>query len=265
MDKIDTGPLRDLHIDEEPKTRAAKDLHLWNKWKTTNSKSDLKELLRAYDPVVHKWVSQFAHSGVPYPALEAETKLNTIKAFQSYDPSKGTQLNTHVTNYLQKGQRLVYENKALTRIPEHRATRVSTYMTVRDHLKEKLNRDPSMAELREELMASHPISDGIDHWSHAEIERMEKELHKTLLTSEDSLQEMAVQTPSEESKLLDYIYYELNPQEQLVYELLTGRNGKPVMDGINIAKKLNMTPSRVSRIRQRIAEKFESYRDKFQP
>jgi DNA-directed RNA polymerase specialized sigma subunit len=262
MDEIKDGPLRDQHIEDVPQTRAAKDIHLWNKWKSTNSKSDLKDLLRAYDPVIHKWVSQFAHSGVPYPALEAETKLNTIKAFQSYDPAKGTQLNTHVTNYLQKGQRLVYESKALTRIPEHRATRVSTFMSVKDHLKEKLNREPTVDELQEELAATHPIGDGENHWSPAEIARMTAELHKTLLTSEDSLQEMAVQTPSEDSKLIDYVYYELLPQEKAVFEYLTGRGGKPMLDGINIAKKLNLTPSRVSRIRQKIADKFEEFREK---
>lgn len=246
-----------------PVSRAEKDLQLWHSWKKTKSSDDLRSLLRAFDPVVHKFVSQYTHSGVPQHALETETKLNAVKAFHNYDPSKGTQLNTHVTNMLQKGQRMVYENKGLTRIPEHRATRISTYMSVHDFLKEKLGRDPSLGELQDELASSHQLGgDDSQVWSKPEIERMQKELHKTLLSSEDTLGEMAVQKPTRESELLDYVYYELTPQEQAVYEHLTGRHGKPIMDGINIAKKLNMTPSRVSRIRQRIAEKFEKYREK---
>lgn len=247
----------------QPVTRAEKDLQLWHAWKKTNHPDDLKALLRAYDPVVHKFTSQYTHSGVPQHALETETKLNAVKAFHNYDPSKGTQLNTHVTNMLQKGQRMVYENKGLTRIPEHRATRISTYMSVHDFLKEKLGRDPSLGELQDELAASHPI-DSLKEpaWSKPEIERMQKELHKTLLSSEDTLGDIATQKPTRESELLDYVYYELTPQEQAVYEHLTGRHGKPILDGINIAKKLDMTPSRVSRIRQRIAEKFEKYREK---
>lgn len=261
MESSEIDAPKDFEEIPHPHTRAEKDLHLWNHWQKTNHPNDMKGLLRAFDPLITKFTSQYRHSGIPHQALEAEAKINAVKAFKTYDPSKGTQLNTHVTNYLQKTQRLVMENKELTRIPEHRQTRISTYMNVRDLLRDKLGRDPNMHELHDELAAGWGVTDKANPWSTAEIERMEKELHKTLLSSVDSLQENAVQEPSKESKLIDYVYYELSPVEKSVFEYLTGRNGKPRLDGISIAKKLNLTQSRVSRMRAKIAEKFEKYLD----
>jgi DNA-directed RNA polymerase specialized sigma subunit len=242
--------------------RAAQDIEMWNAWKANPTKQTLQPLLKAYDPVVHRFVSTYSHSGVPVIALEAEAKLNAVKAFQSYDPKMGTQLNTHVTNMLQKGQRLVYENKGLTRIPEHRAIRTSSYLSIRDFLKEKLDRDPSMAEMKEELCAGHPVGNDAQYaWTDNEIKRMETELRKTMLSSEDTLQNLQTQETSKDAKLIDFVYYELTPLEQHVYEHLTGRNGKPQLDGSQIAKQLKTTPSHVSKIRQKIADVFVKYRD----
>lgn len=245
-------------------TRAEDDLKLWHSWKKTGDPEDMRKLLRQFDATVHKFVGQYAHAGVPHAALEVETKMNAINAFKTYDPGAGAQLNTHVTNWLQKGQRLVHENKGLTRIPEHRALKVQTYMRVRDHLRDKFNRPPTAMEMQGELMASTPI--GKEHeglsWSPAEVGRMEKELHKTLLTSEDALQDLESQVPTREGKILDWLYYDLKPEDQAVFEHLTGRGGKPRLEGQAIAKALNMSPSKVSRIRQRIADKFGEFADR---
>lgn len=245
-------------------TRAEDDLRLWHAWKKSGHPDDFRTLLRAYDGVIHKFVGRYAHAGVPHAALETEAKLNAKKAFETFKPELGNQLNTHVENMLQKTQRLVHEHKGLTRIPEHRALKVQTYMRVRDHLKDRLNRPPTLAEMQGELMASKPI--GKEHdalsWSSSEVSRMEKELHRTLLTSEDSLQELESQVPSQEGKILDWLYDELKPEEQSVYEHLVGRGGKPRLEGKDIAKTLNMSPSKVSRIRQRIADKFQAFADR---
>jgi DNA-directed RNA polymerase specialized sigma subunit len=243
--------------------RSAKDLHLWSTWKQSQDKGDLRNLLRAYDPVIHKYISKFSTSGIPYPALEAEAKINAVKAFRSFDPNRGVKLNTHVTNYLQKVHRLVSSNRGLARLPEHLDLKAGTFMTVRDNLNEKLGREPTIHELQDELMASHPIKEGVDDhiWSMDNIKRLDKGTKKTLLESEGSLPDVDIQFPTQDQKLIDYVYYELNPQEKAVYEHLTGRFGKPMLDGAAIAKKLKTTPSTVSRIRQKIADKFSKYRE----
>ena len=65
--------------------------------------------------------------------------------------------------------------------------------------------------------------------------------------------------PSRTAEVVRLIQYELKPEEQAVMEHLLGINGKPKLKPGEIATKLNMTPSKVSRIKSSIASKMGQY------
>ena len=59
---------------------------------------------------------------------------------------------------------------------------------------------------------------------------------------------------------LEAIYYDLTPEEKIVYEYINGKAGKKQIGSTGeIAKLSGMTPSKVSRIKKRIAKKIEVY------
>jgi DNA-directed RNA polymerase specialized sigma subunit len=65
--------------------------------------------------------------------------------------------------------------------------------------------------------------------------------------------------PSRESEVLNMIRPELSPEETLVYEYKTGYGGKPQLKSGEIAKKLGVSPSKVTRITQAIGRKMKRY------
>jgi len=65
--------------------------------------------------------------------------------------------------------------------------------------------------------------------------------------------------PSRATEILRFIKLELSPEEVLVFEHLTGDGGKAKLSSGQIAKRLKMSPSKVSRIKKRIEETIERY------
>jgi len=87
---------------------------------------------------------------------------------------------------------------------------------------------------------------------------MELELRKEVPTS--TLQsDMSSLKPSKETEIIRLIQYELTPEEKIVYEHLLGVNGKPQLKPGEIATRLNMSPSKVSRIKDSIGAKVKKY------
>ena len=220
-----------------------------DQWRTTGDKQHLHTLLKAYDPIIRQHVNKWLSSGIPASVLTAEAKLITTNAFKEYDPKFGTQLNTHVINRLQKLNRLGYKYQNVAKIPEHRIIKLRTFQHTKNLLNEKFGRDPTIDEMQDEL-----------HWKPKEIERLEIEQRKSLIASADTLQDMAVDSHSDEDiDKIHLLYHELAGTDKAVLEHSTGLFGKPKLSGNDIAKKLKLTPTQVSRIKKSIADKLIQY------
>ena len=230
--------------------RSDKDLELLDAWKATGDKEQLKPLLKAYNPIIQQHVAKWRASGIPDSVLEANAKRITVKAFEGYDKTRGAQLNTHVINSLQKLNRLGYKYQNVAKIPEHRVIKLQTYNHTKNLLNEKFGRDPNAAEMKDEL-----------HWSLKEIERLEKEQRKALLSSQDTLQDMPAEDDSEDEDLdkVHLMYHDLSGTERSVLEHSVGLFGRQKLSGNEIAEKLKLTPTQVSRIRKNLAQKYSEY------
>jgi DNA-directed RNA polymerase specialized sigma subunit len=60
-------------------------------------------------------------------------------------------------------------------------------------------------------------------------------------------------------EVLKLIPYELSPEENAVFEHVYGTGGKPQLGTGDIAKRLNMSAPKVSRVKSAIAEKIKKY------
>ena len=116
---------------------------------------------------------------------------------------------------------------------------------MKSELADRKRRAPSAMELSDEL-----------GWSLPEIERMERELVREV--PEAALEDdFSFTRVTDAQKILNYIYYELSPQERVAFEHLTGWAGKKRLSDKEIAEKLGVSLQRVKRIKAGISKKIQ--------
>jgi DNA-directed RNA polymerase sigma subunit (sigma70/sigma32) len=63
---------------------------------------------------------------------------------------------------------------------------------------------------------------------------------------------------TDSQKILNFIYYELTPQEKVVFEHLTGWAGKPKLTPDEIAARAGITRDRLKKVKASIAAKIRA-------
>lgn len=218
------------------------DLQLWQQWKQGGEKpEDLRPLLGNFRGMIRRQSNQYARNvELPPNSIHAEFTKQAVNAFRTYDPGKGASLGTWVTTNIIKGKRWVstYQNPA--RIGEHRIYKTGAFNAAKSQLDERLGREPTKEELAEYLQ-----------WSPREVGRMNAELRKAHIESSYEGDPTTI-VPSIEAERLQLVKHELNPEQKLVYEYTLGDGGKPQLKPGQIAQKLGISPSKVTRIRNDI-------------
>ena len=222
----------------------------WKKWTEGGQKpDDLRPLLSSFKPLIRSRANSWARrADLPPAAVHAEFNKQFVNALKTYNPEKGTQLGSWVTTNLQKAQRWVTQYQDPMRVQENRYYKMGAWDNAFATLDEQLNREPTTREMAEFL-----------GWSEAEAGRMESEKRKTLYSSGFEGYDPTTIMPSRESEKLRLIRYELSGDDLNVFDYTVGANGKPQLRPGEIAKKLNISPSKVSRIRSSIARRLEEY------
>ena len=222
-------------------------MRLWFRWKETGSEEDLEALLDRFQGAVGAEAKRWYAAPVPRSALFATANRNLITAFNRFDPenSKGATLNTFASYYIKKMSDTVYKYQNVGRIPQNRITKVKAFQEAQEILRDELGREPSLNALAEEL-----------GWSLAETERMKSEMRRDLIASknlnEDTLD--GTSEAGEEAMAVRVIYSELDEIEKGVLEYTLGIHGKEELSAGEIAKKLNISRPKVSRVRAKIDE-----------
>jgi len=227
---------------------AQQEFQLWKKWNENKSPENLNNLLDYMNPTIQSNVNKFRNAPIPNSALNLEAKKWAVKSFETYNPNRGAKLSTHTTNWMKKLNRYVYSRQNVGYIPEERVIKIQTFNNVKSNLETKLGREPSQVELADELS-----------WPLQEVERMDKELRKDIAPT-DTMSDFGYITSDPNREIFNYIYFELSPQEQTVYDYTVGAHGKQKLSGNEIAKKLNVSPSKVSQLKRNIGEKIDRYR-----
>ena len=207
-----------------------KDIELWRKWKRSQSPEDLQLLLNQMRPVIMREVMKWSGS-MSVSLLEAEGKRLAVEAFQSYDPNQGTALSTYVAGRLPKLSRMVYANQNTARLSETQALLFHSYNRGRSELTDRHGREPTQMELADHLA-----------WSPKKLTTFQRQVNrKEFIESEDHPD--AVEP---DDHLTDFVYHDLTPQQQKIFEYKTGYLGAPRLSGAAICKKLGITQGQLS-------------------
>lgn len=234
---------------EATKVRSEKDLELWDQWVQSGKQpQQMKPLLNQFRGTINAQVNKYrANPNIPQNALRAEFTNRAIEAFDNYDPNRGASLHTHVNWQMMKGRRFVTTYSNVGRIPESRAYKVGDFINTRSELEDRLGREPTAHELADKLK-----------WPIKQVSSMQQEVRREVPTSVLAADTIA-DKPSREAEVIRLIQYELNPEELLVLEHTYGLNGKPKLRPGEIAAKMMVPPSKVSRMKLGIATKMKRY------
>lgn len=215
-----------------------KDQELYETWAKTKSKRDLGALINVLTPVIYTEVHR-ASGSLPTSALALEAKTWTIKAIQSYDPSRGVALSTHVMNYLPKVRRMNYKYQNAVRLPENMQLKFHEYNHALVGLTEQLNREPTDDEL------AHTLG-----WSKGHTTKFKNSLYADLIESGSDKASEYTQF-NENAILLQYLMSQLTPEEKFILD------NKKDMNSTELAKKLNININRLNYISSKLVEKIK--------
>lgn len=223
-----------------------KDFEIWNAWdKGGRKKQGLIPLLQRYEPLIAKQVSVYKRTNLPDATIRAKAQANIIDAAETFDPTRGVKLNTHILHSQQKIKRFVSTHQNFARIPEPMVYRIGEYNNMERQLQESLNRDPSITELADKLK-----------WPQNHVERMQKALRKDL-SSPMFEQDPAALRESRWAEVKLMLPYELPAFEGKLYETIF--KSPTQLTDAQLSKKLNVTPAQIAKGRKKIVEKVNYY------
>lgn len=227
------------------------ELQMWKDWKSTGDMQHMNNLLESLNPLIQREVNVFKTSPLPQEAIKLRALIITKNALEDYDPTK-SQINTHLINNLKKLNRFVYENQNIGKIPEHRILKITQFKSIKEQLREQLNREPTTFDIANEMKLPP-----------AEVERLEQELRQDLTIMNEAENEegggfyyLDPQVYTDKTKeAVHFVYYSLSdPTDQQLMEYYFGMFGKEKLPIVNIANKLKITHNKASKRLKELAD-----------
>ena len=234
--------------------RKQNELDIFNRWKKTQNKEDFQQLYGSMKNMIYDAAKKASYnSNLPESAHRVYAAQAFLDSLRTYDPKGGSALQSHVYGSVHnKVKRLNYEYQNMGKMSEQRAVVVGRFQNEYESLKSQLGREPSAAEMADHM--SLPLK---------QITVLQKELRKDLSMGEGT-DEVAYAEGTEEEEFLAYLYYELTPEEKVVYEYITGHYGRPKLvrgnnriDFAGIAQRMGVSESKVRTLHNSIRAKYK--------
>jgi RNA polymerase primary sigma factor len=117
-------------------------------------------MIKANLRLVVKIAHDYANLGLPMLDLVSEGNIGLMKAVERFDPAKGGKLSTYAAWWIKQSIKRALANQSKTiRLPVHLMDKISKMNRVALQLSEELGREPTDAELAEEIgLSSRKVS-----------------------------------------------------------------------------------------------------------
>lgn len=222
------------------------DLQLWKQWNKTKSNTDLQALLNHLAPVINQQVTRWGGT-LSRPMLETKAKILAVEAIRSYQPSRGAALATHVTNRLQKLSRTVYTHTQAARLPEHKAVGMTTFSVASDQLQNDLGRSPTHIELADHL-----------GWTQGRTREFQRAYDRKELLTSGEFNPSAFPVADQHDPIIDYVYFDMEPQKQKLFEGITGYGGHKILTNKELMARHKLTQGQLSYQKRKMKTMFQT-------
>ena len=207
---------------------------------------------------------RYIGNGLTFLDLIQEGNLGLITAVDKYDVKKGFNFSTYAIWWIRQAITKAIEYKGRTiRIAAHVYEKVQLYKKVFRNLEIKLNREPTINEIADEMELSvSEVSDlqqlQIDVVSINAIigDEKEKELENFIVSSDESPEDIATKENMKQDINNLLISCNLKPRERDILILRYGLDGKEPMTLVEIGKIYNLTRERVRQIESNALKKI---------
>lgn len=234
--------------------RQAKELELWHTWRKERTPENLEPLLDIYNPLIERKATEYGAGAVLIPrvALKAELTKHIIGAFETYDPNRGAALNTHVQHRIQKAKRYVAQHQNVAYLPENLTYRIGDLNRATDSLTQDFGRPPTPSEIADHLKM--PVRT---------VVRLRKTQFRDVPASGAPVTEesdVTMRLGPREDEVLSLLPSILTDQEKGVFDHIYHPNPEQrITSTTDLAKKLKLNPSQVSRLKTSILNKAKQY------
>lgn len=215
---------------------------LYGEWKASNDTSKRDEILHRMKPVITSALKTYGGND---NTLKTRAYIIASDAINTYDPSKNVKLESHVYNNLKKLTRYRNERNTAIHIPENvRADSMTVYRFM-DDFRNTHDREPSLMEISD--------STGLPYKRIAKARSVGKEKNVSQFANEKG--DVTIGEKRSYADIWkDYIYHDLDPINQKIFEWSTGYQGSDTLSRKEIAERLNMSPSAVSQRVEKIVD-----------
>lgn len=211
-------------------------------------------LLRAIDPLVRLGVRTYG--GGESPLVYSRARQIALKAMPSYDPAKAS-LKTHLLSHMRGLQRYANRLESTLSVPEQVALDHQRVYRAQRELEDELGRPPSDQELSDHARISPKRLAYVRGYRPALAEGQVRTLFHSDGSGEQDLFDPAVVRPGPTNELAQFLYHDLDPNDQFVLERSLGLNGHRPTPRKEIARMLGLSSSAVTQRAQRIQEQLD--------
>ena len=206
-------------------------LDRYRKYKTPKDASALYKYL---GPTINSAISSYAGGNKEFRVPAYRLAFDAINTF---DPSRGVDVKTHVFNNLKRLNRIYADRSNIVHIPEGVAKDYSVVSKAIYDFQDEHGREPNDDELSDITKLSK--------------KRISKILSRgsTISGSESVTEEGGDRVSSRgisDDTYIDYLYTSCDPIDKKIIELTSGRRGSKIYSNLDVARRLNITPAAVS-------------------
>lgn len=220
------------------------DVETWKTWQKHPTGTNMQAMLDQLNPLIQKEVNRWQGT-LARPALEIEAKRLATEAVESFSPTGGAALATHVMNRLKKLSRLSYTHQNIARIPEYQSLKFHSFNMANSHLQDQFGREPTVDELSDEL-----------GWSKKHLTMFQKSMRKEFMESGPTPPIFDVE--NDEHGMVDFVFHDLSPTQKKIFQHSTGYGGSKILPNPQLMKKLDMTQGQLSYQKRLLIDKIQT-------
>jgi RNA polymerase primary sigma factor len=263
LSKSDTMKVYMQDIGKIPLVTPEDEVSLAEKIKNGDEEARWK-LIRSNLRLVVKIAHDFKGLGLPLLDLISEGNIGLMKAVEKFDPTKGAKFSSYAAWWIKQAMRRALANQSRTiRIPVQSAGKINRIKSARSELTERLGREPSDAEIADQLDVSRRTVAGLKS---AELRSVS--LSDPLQAGEESrfeeiIADQSVPTPDqllgriESLERLRELIDQLDEREAAVLKLRFGLDGQPPKTLEDVSQQVGRTRERVRQIQNHALAKLK--------
>jgi DNA-directed RNA polymerase specialized sigma subunit len=192
----------------------------------------------------------------PSPVVRTRADLLAAEAIRRYDSKTKVPLKNWIAQGLQGIHRISKNVTEIVKVPDQVRRDAANLARARGELREKLMRDASDEELADHTGISvrkqKRITQG-SMWTKAEGSYT-ADLEKGDEDAEENMPGIAKDPMAE---VHDYVYHDLDDIDKQIFQARMGYRGAKVLPNLEIARRLNLSPSAVTQRAARIQRRLE--------